>query len=70
MPSIALMYVGNCHSLFRKVGTIVPVCLDVGTLVGTIVPSQIVVVCSGPQMSNVKVHSNFSKKYYRPGFQL
>ena len=38
----------NCHSLFRKVGTVVPVCLDVGTLDGTIVPNRIVAVCLGP----------------------
>ena len=53
----------NCHSLFRKVGTIVTVCLDVETLVGTIAPSRIVVVCSGPKSQSIgKMESVYPEK--------
>ena len=48
MPKI-LQKLGQLSQSVRKVGTIVPVCLDVGTVVGTILPSRIVVVCSGPK---------------------
>ena len=61
MPKI-LQKLGQLSQSVRKVGTIVPVCLDVGTVVGTIVPSQIVVVCSGPNnnklLNCVLTHQN------------